>query len=467
MTNSSSGLIRPHSSSLAMLHRFLDGAIMVLSLEIGGRLFGIHLHQGYYLAAAWGVIAYLFFAEIKGLYHSWRLDSIRREISCVLWVWFAAVVVLVVLAFLTKSSANFSRRVMLGWVLFAPALLVVLRISVRLWLGALRKQGRNMRTLAFAGAGDLAQKLLAKVEATPWFGLKVVGVYDDRNPEYLSLGRLPLKGRLSNLVQDARAGKVDYVYIALPLHAEQRILQLIDELADTTASVYVIPDLLIYDLQHARWSTMGGLPVVSVFESPLSGEAGWLKRIEDVVLGSIILLLIAPLMVLIAIGIKLSSPGPVIFRQRRYGLNGKVVDVWKFRSMTVCEDGDHVPQAIKGDARITPFGAFLRRTSLDELPQFINVLQGTMSIVGPRPHAVAHNEQYRRLIYGYMLRHKVKPGITGWAQVNGWRGETDTLEKMQKRVEFDLAYMHQWSLWMDIKIIWMTVLKGFSGKNAY
>ncbi len=264
-----------------------------------------------------------------------------------------------------------------------------------------------------------------------------------------------------------RTEGIDFVYITLPMHPEDRIVQLIDALADTTASVYVIPDFFVFDLLHARWFNLGSLPIVSVFESPFHGVDGWLKRAEDLLLGSLILLLISPLLLVIALAVRLSSPGPVIFRQRRYGLNGQIVEVWKFRSMTVCEDGDHILQAQIVDSRITPFGALLRRTSLDELPQFFNVLQGSMSIVGPRPHAVAHNEQYRRLIHGYMLRHKVKPGITGWAQVNGWRGETDTLEKMEKRIEFDLAYMRNWSLWLDLKIIWLTIWKGFSGKNAY
>jgi putative colanic acid biosynthesis UDP-glucose lipid carrier transferase len=345
--------------------------------------------------------------------------------------------------------------------------MVALRVFVRFGLRVMRRRGRNTRSLAFAGAGELAQKVNAKVASAPWMGMMVVGAYDDRDPGRLPQDGLPLLGDFSRLVEDARAGKVDYAYITLPMHADKRITQLVSELADTTASVYVVPDFFVYELQHARWFNMGGIPMVSVFESPFYGVDGWLKRTEDLLLGSIILLLIAPLMLLIAAGVKLTSPGPAIFKQRRYGLNGEVVEVWKFRSMSVCEDGALVVQARKGDARVTPLGAFLRRTSLDELPQFINVLQGTMSIVGPRPHAVAHNEQYRRLIHGYMLRHKVKPGITGWAQVNGWRGETDTLEKMQKRVEHDLAYIRDWSLWGDIRIVWLTMWKGFVGNNAY
>jgi putative colanic acid biosynthesis UDP-glucose lipid carrier transferase len=206
---------------------------------------------------------------------------------------------------------------------------------------------------------------------------------------------------------------------------------------------------------------------VSIVENPFYGVDGLAKRIEDLVLGSIIMAVISVPMLLIALGVKLSSPGPVFFRQRRYGLNGEELRVLKYRTMSVMEDGESIVQATKGDSRVTPFGALLRRTSLDELPQFIQVLTGEMSIVGPRPHAVAHNEHYRSLIQGYMLRHKVKPGITGWAQVNGWRGETDTLEKMEKRIEYDLAYIRDWALGFDLKIIYLTVLGVVRGKNAY
>ncbi|PJC68766.1 MAG: undecaprenyl-phosphate glucose phosphotransferase, partial [Zetaproteobacteria bacterium CG_4_8_14_3_um_filter_59_5] len=225
--------------------------------------------------------------------------------------------------------------------------------------------------------------------------------------------------------------------------------------------------LFVFELMGTYQQDIKGMPVFSLCESPLNGPFGVVKHLEDKILASLILLLIWPLMLLIALGVKLTSKGPVIFKQRRYGLNGMPIKVYKFRSMTVCEDGNNVLQAKQGDARVTKFGAFLRRTSLDELPQFFNVLQGRMSIVGPRPHAVAHNEQYRKLIRGYMWRHKVKPGITGLAQVSGWRGETDTLEKMQRRVEFDLEYIRRWSIWLDIKIILQTALIGFTGKNAY
>jgi putative colanic acid biosynthesis UDP-glucose lipid carrier transferase len=330
-----------------------------------------------------------------------------------------------------------------------------------------RTQGRNSRIVAFAGFVSATKKLADHIAAMPWLGLNVIGVFDDRAPDRLGLGNLSLLGNLENLVALARAGQIDVVYIALPMHAERRIVTLIEELSDTTAAVYVVPDLFVFSLYQARWVTVGGMPLISTFESPFYGTEFWIKRAEDLLLGSLILLLISPLLLIIAIGVKLSSPGPVIFKQHRYGLRGELVDVWKFRSMTVCDNGDQVVQAKKNDSRVTKLGAFLRKTSLDELPQFINVLQGTMSIVGPRPHAVAHNEQYRKLIRGYMLRHKVKPGITGLAQVNGFRGETDTIDKMQKRVDYDLEYILNWSLSKDIQIILKTVLVGFHSKNAY
>ena len=218
---------------------------------------------------------------------------------------------------------------------------------------------------------------------------------------------------------------------------------------------------------NARWQSIGSVQALSVYDTPFQGASDLLKRAEDIVLSSIILLMLTLPMLCIAAAVKLTSPGPVIFKQKRYGLDGKQILVYKFRSMKVQDNGPTVKQATKNDPRITKLGAFLRRTSLDELPQFINVLQGRMSIVGPRPHAVAHNEEYRKLIKGYMLRHKVRPGITGWAQVNGLRGETETINKMVKRVEYDLDYIHRWSVWLDLKIIFMTVFNGFINKNAY
>jgi putative colanic acid biosynthesis UDP-glucose lipid carrier transferase len=257
------------------------------------------------------------------------------------------------------------------------------------------------------------------------------------------------------------------VFITLPLGSQPRILELLESIQGTTASLYFVPDVFGISIVQGRLQDMNGVPVVGILETPFTGTNDLTKRISDIVLASIILVLISPLLLIIAIGVKLSSPGPAIFRQQRNGLDGGEITVYKFRSMRTMDNGPTVAQATKDDPRITPFGAFLRRASLDELPQFFNVLQGSMSIVGPRPHAIAHNEMYREIIKAYMVRHKVKPGITGWAQVNGLRGETDTVEKMKARVEYDLEYLRNWSLTLDLQIIVRTVRVLFFDRNAY
>jgi putative colanic acid biosysnthesis UDP-glucose lipid carrier transferase len=324
--------------------------------------------------------------------------------------------------------------------------------------------------LAIVGCTEIGFQLARNIERSPWSGLRTVGFFDDRPEDRRD--KLPADvaacvGNMDDLVQQARDGRVHMIYLTLPLRAENRIKSVLRRLADTTASVYLVPDFYVYELLHSRWINVGGLPAVSVFENPFYGVDGMVKRLLDVVFGTMALLLAAIPMLGVAIAVKLSSPGPVFFRQKRYGLDGRPIDVWKFRSMRVCENGATVTQATKGDPRVTKVGAFIRKTSLDELPQLFNVLEGTMSLVGPRPHANAHNEQYRKQIQGYMLRHKVKPGITGLAQVSGWRGETDTLDKMQKRIECDHQYIRDWSPWLDVKILFRTVFTVLSKQNAY
>jgi putative colanic acid biosynthesis UDP-glucose lipid carrier transferase len=272
---------------------------------------------------------------------------------------------------------------------------------------------------------------------------------------------------LSALPDYVKTHRVDLIYLTLPLASQPRILNLLEDLRDTTASIYFTPDIFLFDLIQARMDAIGGMPVLAVCETPFYGLNGMIKRVSDIAIALSALVLILPVMIAIAIGIKLSSPGPVLFTQRRYGLDGREIIVYKFRTMTVLEDGAVVRQATRDDDRVTPLGAFLRKYSLDELPQFVNVLQGRMSVVGPRPHAVAHNETYRKLIRGYMIRHKVKPGITGWAQVNGLRGETDTLEKMRARIEYDLEYLRSWSLQLDLQIVLKTILVVLRTQNAY
>jgi putative colanic acid biosynthesis UDP-glucose lipid carrier transferase len=301
-----------------------------------------------------------------------------------------------------------------------------------------------------------------------WFGYQLKGYYDDRvNTREKGAEDIEITGNIDNLIEACKDGRIDSVYITLALAAEKRVKQIAEQLSDTTASVYLVPDVFTFNLLNSRWIDLQGITAISIYETPFAGVNSIIKRLEDIFLSLIILSLIAIPMLFIAIGIKLTSKGPVLFKQTRYGMEGEKIKVWKFRSMTVTDDGEKVTQAKRGDKRITPFGGFLRRTSLDELPQFFNSLMGTMSIVGPRPHAVAHNEEYRKQIHGYMLRHKVKPGITGLAQINGFRGETDTIDKMEGRVRYDLQYIQTWSLTLDIKIIFLTVFKGFKSDKAY
>lgn len=462
--------LRPYSSRISFLQRVLDVVLILCVYWLDVCWHEVAWDAKPVLAAVLAMISFLLFAEMRGLYRSWRTSPLVDEIREVLVIWMMVVVTLLILAFVTESSEIFSLHVVLTWFVSVPVGLLAVRLLVRWALRYVRSYGANLRSVAIVGNNQIGHRLVNHLRAMPWAGLQVKGVFDNQRGDDASVvigqSNYPL-GTIEELVRQVEAGEIDSVYVAWPLTNERRIEAVVNQLADSTASVYVVPDLFVSELMHARWIDFGGMPLVSVYETPFYGLYGWVKRFEDIVLASLILLMIAPVMVAIAVAIKTTSPGSVFFRQRRYGLNGTVVEVWKFRSMTVSDDGAQVVQAKKNDTRITPLGAFLRKTSLDELPQFFNVLQGTMSVVGPRPHAVAHNEQYRKLIKGYMLRHKVKPGITGWAQVNGWRGETDTLDKMQKRVEFDLEYIQNWSVWLDLKIVVLTVFKGFGGKNAY
>jgi putative colanic acid biosynthesis UDP-glucose lipid carrier transferase len=309
-------------------------------------------------------------------------------------------------------------------------------------------------------------RLVRWIDDNPWVGTKVLGFFDDKLTG--EVAGFPILGKLTSIPTYLRDNNTDVVYLTLPWRAESKIQRLLKELADSTASIHIIPDIFFFDLIFGGSVTyLGNLPAISLRDTPLRGINSLIKKMEDILLASAILLFTSPIMLIIAIAIKLTSPGPILFKQWRYGLNGHPIRVYKFRTMTVCEDGYTFRQATKCDARVTRVGAFLRRTSLDELPQFINVLQGRMSIVGPRPHPVALNEEYRKLVPGYMLRHKVKPGITGLAQINGWRGETDTFEKMEQRVEQDLEYLRRWSFVLDLKIIAKTLLNGAWRANAY
>jgi putative colanic acid biosysnthesis UDP-glucose lipid carrier transferase len=464
--------IHQHWSATSVLFRITDGAciaggLAVASLQAQARWTAA---EHYMLAGLLAVVLFYFIAELSGLYRSWRGVSTNREIFLLLFVWCITVFIMLGLGFLTKHTQEYSRRALFMWTTLSPLLIIGCRLCVRLLQRILRTLGYNSRSFAVVGVNELGFQLARNIERLPEMGLSLVGFYDDRTDDRTP--EVPEEvghriGNLDDLLEQARDGKVDIIYITFPMRAEDRIRGVLSRLSDTTASVYVVPDFFVFQLLHSRWSDILGLPVVSVFETPFYGIDGMAKRICDLLLGGLLLLISSIPMAIIALWIKFTSPGPVFFRQRRYGLDGREIRVWKFRTMTVCEDGSQAVQAVKNDTRVTEVGAILRRTSLDELPQLLNVIEGGMSLVGPRPHPNALNEQFRQKVEGYMLRHKVKPGMTGLAQVSGWRGETDTPEKMEKRIECDLQYISQWSLWFDIKILFRTVWVVIAGKNAY
>lgn len=468
LSNKYNGFIKQNRSFLLALVKIVDVFIIVY-------LYFEFLEQdAYFLDKKRTVIlivaalSFEFFATINNLYGIPRGARFSYIIKNTITAWLATVFLVVTFVAFSRDVGNDERTQMLYWVVLTPIVMLAWHLSLRLFLVFLRKVGKNNRVVAIAGATALGMDLEDIINRQPWMGLSLVGYFDDRADYRIKrTADVNLLGNYKDMIEKAKRGELDVIFITLPMCSQNRIKAILDALSDTSVVVYFIPDFFVFDLLGARVESFNGLPTICVFDTPHGGLDGFSKRIFDIVVSVIILTIICIPMLIISVGVKLSSPGPVLFCQRRYGFRGEEILVWKFRTMRVCEDGDVVKQATQGDPRITKFGQFLRRTSLDEFPQFINTLQGRMSIVGPRPHAVAHNEFYRGQIKGYMLRHNVKPGITGLAQIRGFRGETDTLDKMEGRVHSDLEYIHNWSIWLDLEILFLTVFKGFLNKNAY
>ena len=463
------------STSLRSVFRISLGrdnllGILELSLDsiaIIGTLFGLAIYWEGEILPPYLIFALLLFAlTFPGSSHlNQRISELLREVL-INWLLIAGLLGLFGTA--SKLTRHFDRDVLLYWLWLAPTIQFAAHCVLRSaapWLLAIRGEAKRA---IIAGMNGQGIALAQQIHADPYCGTTVLGFFDGRKPERHPVHHgFNILGDIDDLPSYVRNHRIDVIYLSLPMATQPRILHLLSELRDTTASIYFVPDIFVTDLIQGRMDAVGNMPVVAVCETPFTGINGIIKRATDLLLATLILILISPLLLIIAIGVKVTSPGPVIFKQRRYGLDGEEILVYKFRSMSVCEDGGQIQQAKKNDQRITPLGAFLRKSSLDELPQFINVLQGRMSIVGPRPHAVAHNEMYRKLINGYMVRHKVKPGITGWAQINGLRGETETLDKMKARIDFDLDYLRNWSPMLDLKIIVNTVGVVLKDQHAY
>lgn len=381
--------------------------------------------------------------------------------------WAVLMVFLYTLLDLSALGHYFSKPVLVTWAFVTPLVLWIGELTAQQMLDRV-SHARRTRKAVVIGASSRAVQLDATLAAKSTLRIQMVGFFDNRDDS-----RLPVecRGRMLGGLQDVASyvssEGVDIVYITLPMSPQPRVIELLNSLRDSTASIYFVPDLSVFDLVQPRFDLVDGIPVIAVCESPFYGVRGMAKRLSDIAISTMALLLLAPVFALVALGVKLSSPGPVIYRQKRYGLDGKEIIVYKFRSLSVVEDGaTSYTQVARNDTRVTPFGAFIRKTSLDEIPQLFNVLLGNMSIVGPRPHAVAVNENYRRQIPGYMVRHKVKPGITGWAQVNGYRGGDD-LHSMTMRINYDLEYLRHWSLGFDLIIILKTAFMVWKDRHAY
>lgn len=446
---------------LGMTEALLEPLVLVLSL------WGAAMYWLGELPPSYFIVSLIVFAVTFPGASRLRLTVLGSVWHCLMSCMLIALL-LIALGWATRYLQYFDEQVIGTWFFVAAVLSVAAHLTFRSiapWL--LKLQNEPIRSV-IVGMNTQGVELGKRIIADRYSHIELLGYFDDRTSERL-LGQdsFPLLGRLNALSEYVKTHRIQRIFLSLPMSRQERVLKLLGTLRDTTASVYFLPDMYVTDLIQARMDAVCGMPVVAVVDTPFAGFSGVVKRGSDIVLSLLILLFCLPLLLLLSIAVKLSSSGPIIFRQRRYGLDGEEIVVYKFRSMTVCEDGVTIRQAQKGDQRVTALGAFLRKTSLDELPQFINVLQGRMSIVGPRPHAIAHNELYRKVIDGYMIRHKVKPGITGWAQVCGYRGETETLEKMQARVDHDLEYLRNWSLRLDLYIVLRTIWVVLKGINAY
>jgi Undecaprenyl-phosphate glucose phosphotransferase len=423
-------------------------------------------------ATVLAVLLTIHILQAAGLYNFSQLTNLFGQVGRLLLAWAAVMLSLLALGFITKMNREIAEtsRLWVGlWFIYGFFGLFTARMVLKHQIQRWQAGGRLTRNLVVVGAGEHGQRLIEHLTRHGNTAERVIGVFDDRHsrvPEYVS--GFPVLGSVNDLLTFARSSPIDQVIVALPWDAENRLLAWMKKLRSLPVDVRLCPDMIGFHLPHRQVTHVGGVPMLNVFDKPLAGWNYIVKSMEDRVLAAAILVLILPVLLVLCALIKLDSRGPVLFRQKRYGLNNEVIEVFKFRSMYIdrCED-QVVTQATRHDPRVTRIGRILRRTSLDELPQFLNVLGGTMSIVGPRPHAIAHNEQYSRLIDEYLARHRVKPGITGWAQVNGLRGETETLEKMEQRVRYDLYYIENWSLLFDIRIILRTLFVGFSHPNAY
>ena len=463
------GMLREYSGVLSVVARLLEifcvflGGYLAYLWKFGNSNMPPHFQIAILLAVCLVFILFPFFGSSTS--KSWRGQSWLTQARVISFAWASVIFTLILIAYFTKTGIRFSREWLIMWAVSTWGLLLLFRFSLTYFLRVIRASGLNKKRIVIVGAGALGKRVAKGLMDTEWSGLHLVGFIDDDECLHgTRIGGVKVRGSVDKLAILAERGHIDEVWLALPLRAEQRVKEVLHQLRHSTATVRFVPNIFELRLLNHSFVEVAGLPVLNLSESPMYGMNRVVKFLEDKLIAGGILLLISPLMIAIAIGVKLSSPGPVFYRQKRVSWNSKSFMMLKFRTMpTDCEVQTGAVWAKKGECRATRFGSFLRRTSLDELPQFIDVLKGNMSIVGPRPERPVFVDKFKDEIPDYMKKHMVKAGITGWAQVNGWRGDTD----LKTRIEYDLYYIEHWSLWLDIKIIIRTLFSGFVHKNAY
>jgi putative colanic acid biosynthesis UDP-glucose lipid carrier transferase len=461
------GLLREYATPLSVIARILD----ILCVLIGGlaayywRFGNFDVPTSYQILLILGILLTFIIFPLAGIYRSWRGSHWFSHVRTVAGAWFLVLIILIIIGFLTKTSTIFSRQWFMVWALFSGAMLVGIRMSLQIALRRIRTKGLNRRRIIIIGAGDLGINVVKNIKEALWAGYEIVAFFDDDADLH---GRLvegiKIYGGIDKINEFLAKEPIDEILLALPLAAKSRIEEILHELRHVLVTIRFVPDLLGLRLINHSVTEFAGLPVINLTESPMTGANKIIKAVEDRAVALLLLILTSPLFLLISIAIKLDSPGPIFYRQKRVSWNGNSFTMLKFRTMAVDAESDTGPVwRNKDHNRTTRLGRFLRKTSLDELPQFLNVLSGEMSIVGPRPERPYFVEQFKEEVPDYMKKHLVKAGITGWAQINGWRGNTC----LKTRIQYDLYYVENWSLWFDIKIMFMTLFKGFVHRNAY
>lgn len=469
-TRSQNDFLSKNESILILASRLIDSLVFALcgvfayAIYAGNFNFSPYYETALLISAILTLIVFPIFDQ----YRSWRgrrwFEQLRATVGSVVTV----MALLVLFSALLKTTAWYSRAWFAIWTALSVVVLFTVKRLMVIGLRELRGRGWNKKNIVIFGAGELGQMVAERLRDAEWAGFNIVSFLDDA-AEATTLDNTPVRKTGSvDLEKFVKENDVQELWFALPLKAEERVRELLFALRHSTVQIRFVPNIFSFKLLLGHTiSDVAGIPVVDINSSPISGMNRVVKELEDRILGAMILLLISPIMAIVAIAIRLESKGNVLYKQERHGWDGKVIKVYKFRSMRVMESKGEFKQATRNDPRVTRVGAFIRRTSLDELPQFFNVLQGRMSIVGPRPHPISLNDHYKDKVEFYFQRHKVKPGITGWAQINGCRGETDTLDKMERRIRYDLQYIQNWSIGLDLKIIFLTIFKGFVSDKAY